>query len=85
MTSLGLSEARNNLPDAVNRVAYGGERIIMQRRGRNVAALVSMEDLALLEELEDRADAAAVAASWAEQGSDPPEDWEAVKTRMGWR
>lgn len=85
MIKLGLSEARNSLPDIANRVAYGGERIIVQRRGKDVAALVSMADLRALEDMEDRADAAAVAASWAEQGTDPPEDWEAFKARHGWK
>jgi len=83
MTRLGLAEARNALPDMANRVAYGGERIVMQRRGRDVAALVSMEDLRLLEALENRADLAAIAAALAEQGDEPAESWEAAKADLG--
>ena len=37
--------------------AYGRERIVLDRRGRSLAALIPLEDLALLEELEDRQDA----------------------------
>ena len=83
MTRLGLSEARNTLPDAVNRVAYGSERIIMQRRGKDLAALVSMDDLRALEDLEDRADAVAIAEAWAEQGGKSLKSWEAAKAELG--
>jgi prevent-host-death family protein len=53
---ISTSQIRDNLADALNRVAYGGERIVLQRRGKGIAALVPMEDLAALEELEDAGD-----------------------------
>ncbi len=53
MINVGVAEIRDNLADALNRVAYQGERIVLERRGKGVAVLVSMEDLALLETLED--------------------------------
>ena len=56
MTTLSIAEARNNLADAINRVSYGGERVIFARRGKPIAALVSPEDLALLQRLEDSED-----------------------------
>ena len=56
MTTLSIAEARNNLADAINRVSYGGERVIFARRGKPIAALVSPEDLALLQRLEDAED-----------------------------
>ena len=56
MTTLSIAEARNSLADAINRVAYGGERVIFARRGKPVAALVSAEDLALLQRMEDAED-----------------------------
>src|SRR5258706_9906102 len=43
---------RDDLANIVNRVAFGGERIILERRGSDVAAIVSMEDLRRLEEAE---------------------------------
>ena len=42
--------------DTLNRVAYGGERIVLRRRGRDLAAIVPMEDLALIEKIEDATD-----------------------------
>ena len=56
MTTLSIAAARNNLADAINRVSYGGERLVFARRGKPVAALVSAEDLDLLQRLEDAED-----------------------------
>ena len=56
MTTLSIAEARNNLADTINRVSYGGERVVFARRGKPVAALVSAEDLALLQRIEDTED-----------------------------
>lgn len=55
--NIGIAEIRNRMADVLNRVAYQGERVVLERRGKGVAAIVSMEDLALLEALEDREDA----------------------------
>jgi prevent-host-death family protein len=56
MTTMRASELRDHLADVVNRVAYGGERIVLERRGKPRAVLVSLEDYALLEALEDKID-----------------------------
>jgi prevent-host-death family protein len=56
MTTLTIAEARNNLADAINRVSYGGERVIFSRRGKSVAALVSFQDLEWLQKMEDAED-----------------------------
>ena len=32
--NIGIAEIRNNLADAINRVVYGGERVILERRGK---------------------------------------------------
>lgn len=56
------SDARNDFSDVVNRVSYGHERVVVRRRGRDLAAVISIDDLALLEraieEAEDRIDVA---------------------------
>lgn len=46
-----VTEARAQFADLVNRVAYTGEPVKLTRRGRVMAALVSPEDLELLEAL----------------------------------
>lgn len=56
MTTMSIIEARKNLADAMNRVAYAGERIVFARRGKPVAVLVSPDDLALLQRIENAED-----------------------------
>jgi prevent-host-death family protein len=51
MTRLNVSKAREEFPEVVNRAAYGKERIIVSRRGKDLAAVVPIEDLRLLERL----------------------------------
>jgi prevent-host-death family protein len=51
VTHLNVSKARQELPEIVNRAAYGGERTIVSRRGKPLAAVIPMEDLHLLERL----------------------------------
>lgn len=48
-----LREFRQSLADVINRVAYSGERAKITRHGKGVVAIVSMDDLALLERAED--------------------------------
>jgi prevent-host-death family protein len=50
------SAARSEFAELVNRAAYGGERVIVHRRKKPVAAVVPLADLELLEQLEDRID-----------------------------
>lgn len=41
---LPVTEARAQLADLVNRVAYAGEQVTLTRHGRPVAALVSIQE-----------------------------------------
>ena len=83
--NIGVAEIRNNMADALNRVAYQGERIILERRGKGVAAIVPMDDLALLEALEDREDVKAARKALAEmkRTGQKPIPWEKVKKELG--
>lgn len=45
-----MTEARAQLADLANRVAYGGEHVVLTRHGRPFVALISAEDLSLLGE-----------------------------------
>ena len=54
MIEVGVHEIRSNLAELINRVAYGGERVVLQRRSKPVAAVVSMEDLELLTAMEEQ-------------------------------
>ncbi len=80
MTEIGVADIRANLADVINRVAYGGERIVLQRRGKQVLAVVPMEDLALIEEMENRADIRSALKARKEKGEVPLEK---IKARLG--
>ncbi len=79
MTRLTTTEARNQFSDVINRVSYGGERIVLDRNGKEVAALVSIEDLRLLELLEDRMDAEAAREALADKET---VNWEDLKKEL---
>ena len=53
---LSVTDFRKDVSEALNRVAYKGERIALQRRGKDVAVVVPLEDIELLRRLEDEAD-----------------------------
>jgi prevent-host-death family protein len=65
---LSISQARDDFADTVNRVAFTKERMVVQRRGKKLAALVPIEDLEFLEELEDRMDIVAAKKAMSEKG-----------------
>lgn len=44
-----MTQARAELAELVSRVGYSGERIVLTRHGRALAALVPVEDLEALE------------------------------------
>ena len=85
MTRLAAHKACENFSDTLDRVVNKGERIVLHRRGKNVAALVPVEDLALLEELEDRLDAEDFRAAKEEWKRDGKKTlpWEKIKADLG--
>ncbi len=42
-----VTQARAELADLINRVVYGGERVVVTRHGKPLVALVSAADLEL--------------------------------------
>ena len=80
MTS-DIVNIRKNLADTLNRVAYGGERVILQRRGKPIAAIVSLDDVELLEQIENDSDLKAIRKARKERGAPVP--LAKVKARLG--
>ena len=70
MKRFNVVELKNSLGEVLNRAEYQGERTLVHRRGKDAAAIISVEDLKLferlVEEAEDRADVEAVRAALAE-------------------
>ena len=79
MTRLSASAVREDFAETLNRVAYRGERIVLDRRGKSVAALVPLEDLELLRRIEDLLDNEAATDARKEQGRVP---WPTLKREL---
>lgn len=86
LRNITSSEAREEFAEVINRVAYGGERIVIRRREKELAAVIPMEDLRLLERLieqeEDRLDAEAARKALADP-DDEVVPWEEAKKEIG--
>jgi prevent-host-death family protein len=81
------TEARDEFSDLVNRAAYGHEWAVIHRRGREIAAIVSIEDLHLLARFVEEASARLDAEEAEGILNDPVEGeripWEDVKKQQG--
>ena len=77
---ISTADARKKLANIVNRVAFGKEAFVLTRRGEALAALVSVEDLRLLQEMEERMD---VDDAWkARSESEETVSWEELKKEL---
>ena len=65
MGLISISDAKVSFSKFVNRVAYGKERIVITSHGQPKAALISIDDLRHLEELEEEREAAMLAEAIA--------------------
>jgi prevent-host-death family protein len=82
MTHLAVGDARRDLSDILNRVVYSGERIIITRHGKDIAAIVSSKDLEALERIEDMVDVAEAEKRLSE-GRKNAIPYEAIRKEMG--
>lgn len=83
MAHLPSSKAREGFADTINRVAFGKQRVVLRRLGKEVAAVVPMEDLQLLEDLEDRIDLVDARAALAETKKKGAKSLDAVVKELG--
>ena len=82
MDSVTTAEARKQLAELVNRVAYGKERVVLTRHGREVAAVVPLEDLRLLERLRGRLTRRQVQRALKEVQARGAVPWEALREAL---
>ncbi|WP_432821825.1 type II toxin-antitoxin system Phd/YefM family antitoxin [Trichloromonas sp.] len=82
MTRIGVSDARENLGEVVDRARYTHERVVLTKRGKEVGAIISIDDLRLLEMLEDQLDIKMAREAIAEsRGERIP--YEEVRKKLG--
>jgi prevent-host-death family protein len=78
MERCSAAQARGKLGSMIKKVAEDKERVVITHRGKDLAALVPIEDARFLEELEDRLDL-------EEARADPEKSipWETLKAELG--
>ena len=82
MSQISTGEARKNLAEIINKVAYAKERITLTRRGKSMVAVVPAEDVLLLEALENRLDLAEFRAGKLAADTEGTISWEEVKKAL---
>lgn len=83
MTALTVSKAREEFSAMVNRAAYAKERVMVERHGKAVAAMVPIEDVELLQALEDSMDLADTRAALAEAKKKGTKPLSVLKKELG--
>lgn len=77
-------ELRANLADIVNRVAFGGEQIVVKRHGKPLIAIVATYDLQACQALEDYNDAREMQEAIDNGEMDEPgTPWEEIRKEIG--
>ena len=76
---LTTSTARSQFADIISRAEYAGERTVVHRRKKPVAAIVPIEDLELIERYEDELDLRSIRKARKEKTI----PWEQVKKELG--
>lgn len=66
MSTVSVANAKSHLSELIARSSFGHERIVITRRNKPVAALVSLEDLRIIEQHDERQGLIAVAGKWSE-------------------
>ena len=79
MIRVAATKLRTTISDLLDRVVHHGERVAVERYGKPVAALVSPEDLELLEAIEDRMDIEATRKALREPGR---RSWDEVRAEL---
>ncbi|MBR9984806.1 MAG: type II toxin-antitoxin system Phd/YefM family antitoxin [Desulfosarcina sp.] len=80
LNKITTADARKKFFNIINRVAFGDESFVLTRRGEPIAALVSMKELKLLQEIEDHIDIEDAWKAKTEPGDPIP--WEELKKEL---
>jgi prevent-host-death family protein len=83
MGQVNTVNARAQFSEIINRAAFGKERVTLTRRGKEIVAVVPIEDVQLLEALEDKLDLEEARAALAEAKKKGTVSWEKIKKELG--
>jgi prevent-host-death family protein len=83
MGQVNTVHARAQFSEIINRAAFGKERVTLTRRGKEIVAVVPIEDVKLLEALEDKIDLEEARAALAESKKKGTVSWDKIKKELG--
>lgn len=81
--TISIADARSQLADILNQTVYRKTRTILTRNGREIAGVVPVEDLKLLEDIENFVDLEEARAALAETKKKGSVSWDKVKKSLG--
>lgn len=85
MTRVSVADARKDLSEILNRAAYAHQRTIITRHDEDVAAVISMDELRLLDTLirlhEDKTDVEDACSALIEAHEDTVA-WDSIKSEF---
>ena len=64
MIKISVAEAKANLSAILSKSAYSNEKFLITRRNKPIAALVSVDDLKIIEQHQERQGLASVVGKW---------------------
>jgi prevent-host-death family protein len=76
-------ELRDTLSEIVGRCAYGGDRFVVKRHGKPVAAIVPIEDMLVAQYVEDQLDSADYARALEAGELEKTRPWSEIKAELG--
>jgi len=83
MKSISTADARRQLAELLNRSAYGKERFVVTRHGKELVAIVPKEEIDLLDRLRRALRDRKLRAALEEAAGDGLTSWEELKKELG--
>lgn len=83
MNFISATAAKKDISGTLSRAEYGKERVVITRQGKEVAAIVPMEDVQLLEKLEDQLDLIDALEALEDAEKKGTKSWSALKKELG--
>jgi prevent-host-death family protein len=82
MEHVTTAEARQRLAELLNRVAFGKERFVVTRHGKELVAIVPLEEVTLLDRLRASLSRGDLDAAWADVGGAETGPWDDPRRDM---
>lgn len=83
MKQVTTAEARKHMAELLNRAAYGKERFVVTRHGKELVAIVPLEEVTLLDRLRSLLSRKDFEAALDEMEEARTRPWDEVKKELG--